>query len=118
VEAFLAIILILGVGLIVVAPLLRRYQKASAALACGASVVLVVVIIGLAHSDPRIGQAGIEANRRQYLLVLACQLPVLVLALISLRSFKWAFWLGWAINLVFASCLTVIFVWLEFFWHW
>jgi hypothetical protein len=118
VEAFLAIILILGVGLMVVAPLLRRYQKASAALACGASVVLVVVIIGLAHSDPRIGQAGIEANRRQYLLVLACQLPVLMLALISFRFFRWAFWLGWAINLVFALYLTVIFVWLEFFWHW
>jgi hypothetical protein len=114
----LAIILILGVSLMVVAPLLRRYQKASAALVCGASVVLVVVIIGLANWDPRIGQAAIEANRRQYLLVLACQLPVLVLALISLRSFKWAFWLGWAINLVFALYLTVIFVWLEFFWHW
>jgi hypothetical protein len=112
------IILILGVSLMVVAPLLRRYQKASAALAWGASVVLVVVIIGLAHSDPRIGQAAIEANRRQYLFVLACQLPVLVLALISLRFFKWAFWLGWAINLVFALYLTVIVVWLEFFWHW
>jgi hypothetical protein len=77
----------------------------------------VVVIIGLAHSDPRIGQAAIEANRRQYLLVRACQLPVLVLALISFSFFKWAFWLGWAINLVFALYLTVVFIWLEFFWH-
>ena len=102
----------------VVAPLLRRYHKASAALAGGALIVLLVVIVGLAHSDPRIGQAAIAANRREYLLVLACQLPVFVLALVSLRSFKWAFWLGWAMNLIFTLYLTVIVVWFEFFWHW
>ncbi len=90
----------------------------SPALAGGAFTVLAVAIVGLAHSDPRIGQAAIEANRRQYLFVLACELPVFTLALISFRYFKWAFWLGWTINLIFALYLAVIVVWLEFFWHW
>jgi hypothetical protein len=102
----------------IAAPLLRRYQLVSPALAGGASAVLAVAIVGLAHPDPRIGQTAIAANRRQYLFVLACELPVLILALISLRNFKWAFWLGWAINIVFALYLAVIVVWLEFFWHW
>jgi hypothetical protein len=114
----LAIVLVLGVSLMIAAPLLRRYQLRSPALVAGASTVLAVAIVGLAHSDPKIGQAAIEANRRQYLFVLACELPVLILALISLRYFKWAFWLGWSINLVFALYLAVIVVWLEFFWHW
>jgi hypothetical protein len=40
---------------------------------------------------------------------------VLVLALISLRHLRWAFWLGWGINLALALYLTVIAIWLEFF---
>lgn len=114
----LAIILVLGVIIMIVAPLFRRYHKASPMLAVGAATVLAVAVVGLAHTDPRIGQAAIEANRRQYLYVLACEMPVLILALISFKYFKWVFWLGWAINLVFALYLTVIIVWLEFFWHW
>ncbi len=101
-----------------VAPLLRRYRKASLALACGAAAVLAVAVVGLVHVDPRIGEAAIEANRRQYLFILTCELPVLILALISFKYFKWAFWLGWAINLLFAIFVAVIVVWLEFFWHW
>ena len=112
------VLLFLGIILMIAAPLLRRYGLRSHALAGGASAVLLVVIVGLVHVDPRIGQAAIEANRRQYLYVFACELPVLILALISFRYFKWAFWLGWAINLVFALYLTVIVIWLEFFWHW
>jgi hypothetical protein len=114
----LAIILVLGISFMIVAPLLRRYHRASAALAAGASIVLGLAIVGLGHSDPRIGQAAIEANRRSYLAMLVCELPVLVLALISWKYFKWAFWLGWAINVLFALFLAIIVVWLEFFWHW
>ncbi|MGA7917611.1 MAG: hypothetical protein WCA00_20425 [Candidatus Acidiferrales bacterium] len=112
------ILLVLGVCLMLAAPLLRRYQLRSPAMVAGASAVVAVAVVGLAHQDPRIGQAAIEANRRQYLFLLACELPVLVLALISLRYFKWAFWLGWTINTIFALYLAVIVVWLEFFWHW
>ncbi len=118
VRRLLAIVLVLGVSLMIAAPLFRRYRLASPVLASGASMVLAFAIVGLAHSDPRIGQAAIEANRRQFLFVLACELPVFLLALISLRYFTWAFWLGWAINLAFALYLTVVAVWLEFFWHW
>jgi len=100
------------------APLLRRYHLAPYALASGASAVIVLSIIGLKFEDPRIGRAAIESNRHFYYLFLAWQFPVLILALISLRYFKWAFWLGWAINLAFALYLTVIVIWLEFFWHW
>jgi hypothetical protein len=66
----LAIFLVLGISLMIVAPLLRRYHKASAALTAGASIVLGLAIVGLMHSDPRIGQAAIEANRRSYMAML------------------------------------------------
>jgi uncharacterized membrane protein len=102
----------------IAAPLLRRFQLRSPALVAGASAVIAVAIVGLVHADPRIGQAAIEANRRQYLFVLACEVPVLALALISLKRFQWPFWLGWAINLAFALLLAVVVIWLEFFWHW
>jgi hypothetical protein len=107
-----------GIGLMLVAPFLRRFRKASLSLACGAAAVLAVAAVGLVHVDPRIGEAAIAANRREYLFMLACELPVLILALISFKYFKWAFWLGWAINLLFAMYVAVIVVWLEFFWHW
>jgi hypothetical protein len=114
----LAIVLVLGIALMIVAPLFRPYRMASPALAGGAATVLVLAIFGLLHSDPRIGQAAIEANRRSYLAMLACELPVLILALISWKYFRWAFWIAWAINICFALYLAVIVVWLEFFWHW
>jgi hypothetical protein len=63
-------------------------------------------------------EAATEANIEEYFIILACELPVLVLALISFKYFKWAFWLGWAVNLLFAMFVAVIIVWLEFFWHW
>jgi hypothetical protein len=114
----LLVLLVLGIILMIAAPLLRRYALRSPALAGGASAVLLVALVGLIHVDPRIGQAAIAANRKQYLFILACELPVFVLALMSFKYFKWVFWLGWSINLVFASYLTVIVIWLEFFWHW
>jgi len=100
------------------APLLRRFHKASHALAAGSASVLILAIVGLAHVDPRIGQAAIDENRRSNLLLLVVELPVFVLALISWKYFKWAFWIAWAINLCLALFLTVIVIWLEFFWHW
>jgi hypothetical protein len=112
------IILILGFGIMLVAPLLRRRKRDSLALAVGAAVIVALALIEMAHPDPRNGQAAIESDRHFYLLFLACELPVLALALISLRYFKWPFWLGWAINLALTLYLTVIVVWLEFFWHW
>ncbi|HWN31068.1 MAG TPA: hypothetical protein VNN78_06850 [Burkholderiales bacterium] len=112
------VIFFLGITLMIVAPLLRRYGLASLALAGGAFAVLVVAVIGLVHVDPRIGQAAIESNRREYLFCLACELPVFLLALISWRRFKWAFWVGYGINFAFSIFVLVIIVWLEFFWHW
>ena len=53
----LRIIFVLGMGLMLVAPLLRRL--ASPALAGGASIIPVLSAFGLAHLDPRFGQAGI-----------------------------------------------------------
>jgi hypothetical protein len=112
------IIFFLGISLMIVAPLPRRYGMASLSLAGGAFAVLAVAVIGLVHVDPRIGLAAIESNRREYLFCLACELPVFILALISWRRFKWAFWLGWGINVAFSLFILVIIVWLEFFWHW
>lgn len=112
-------ILVLGISLMVVAPLLRRYRMASPALAVGASMVLALAVIGLAFpGTARLGEAASHANRRFYLTILACEFPVLLLALKSRKGFKWAFWLGWAINMGFAAFLTTVVIWLEFFWHW
>ena len=112
-------VFVLGVVLGIVAALLRRYGQASGmALAGGASVLLVLAAAGLVHTDAREGLATLEANRRQYLFVLACELPVLVLALVSLERFKKLFWLGWGIHAAFTSCVVAVVIWLEFFWHW
>ena len=115
----MAFVFVLGVVLGIVAALLRRYGQASGmALAGGASVLLVLAAAGLVHTDAREGLATLEANRRQYLFVLACQLPVLVLALVSFERFKKLFWLGWGIHAAFTSCVVAVVIWLEFFWHW
>lgn len=115
----MTLILVLGISLMVVAPLLRRYRMASPALAVGASIVLALAIIGLVFSSAaRLGEEAVRVNRRFYLTAMACELPVLLLALKSRKGFKWAFWLGWAVNLAFAAFLTAVVIWLEFFWHW
>jgi hypothetical protein len=108
----------LGSVPMLVAPLLRRGHQASSVLISGASIVLAFTGFELLHPDARIGQAAIESNRRIYLIVLAVELPVLVLASISLRHFRYAFWLGWSVNLAFTVWLSVVLVWPEFFWHW
>ena len=115
----MAFVFVFGVVLGLVASLLRRYGRASGmTLAGGASVLLVLAAAGLVHTDAREGLATLEANRRQYLFVLACELPVLVLALVSLERFKKLFWLGWGIHAAFTSCVVAVVIWLEFFWHW
>ncbi len=115
----MAFVFVLGVVVGLVAALLRRYGRASGmTLVGGASVLLVLAAAGLAHTDAREGLATLEANRRQYLFVLACELPVLVLALVSLDRFKKLFWLGWGIHAAFTSCVVAVVIWLEFFRHW
>ncbi len=102
----------------IAAPLLRRNNKASQALAAGAFAVLMFSVVGLVYMDPRIGQAAIHDNRREYLFFIACEAPVLILALISRKSFKWAFWTGWGINMAVSLFVLWVFIELEFFWHW
>lgn len=114
----MVVIFFLGLSLMIVAPLLRRANMASPALAGGALAVLAVAVIGLVHVDPRIGHAAIESNRREYLFFLACEAPVFILALISWKGFKWAFWLGYGINAALSILVMVVVIWLEFFWHW
>jgi hypothetical protein len=114
----LAIILILGIIVMALSPLLRHRRLASYVLAAGAATLLVIAILGLAFPDPRIGQEAAGANRRFYRAVLGCELPVLVFTVISWRGWKWAFWLGWGLNIVFSIFLAALVIWLKFFWHW
>jgi len=102
----------------IVAPLLRRYNAASKTLAAGALVVVLFSGIGLLNIDPRIGQAAVEQNRKEYLFFIACELPVFFLALVSWKRSKWAFWAGWGINLAVSLFVLWVFVELTFFWHW
>jgi uncharacterized membrane protein YgdD (TMEM256/DUF423 family) len=114
----LAFLFIFGIGLAFAAPLFRPVFKSSLALAGGACIVLAFAIIGFARLDPRIGLAALNANRCEYDFMMACELPVFVLALLSSKGCRWAFWLGWSINLGFALFAATIVIWLEFFWHW
>jgi len=103
----------------VMAPLSCRRRWASPALAGGASIILAPSVFGLADLDPRFGQSANESDRRFYLLFLACGIPVLALALISLRYFKWAFLPGLGNQPGLSPLyLTLIVIWLELFWHW
>ena len=112
-------IFFLGISLMIVAPLLRRYSIASSVLAGGAFAVLVrVAVIGLLHVDPEDWPGAIESNRKEYLFCLACELPVFLLALISWKRFKWAFWVGWGINVAFSLIVLAVVIELTFFWHW
>jgi hypothetical protein len=107
-----------GMILMLLAPLLRRRHRAPYALAGGAFLLLALTVLGMTHANTRMGQAAVDSDRRFYRIVLGFELPVLILALISLRYFKYSFWLGWAVNLVFTVWLVAVLVWLEFFWHW
>lgn len=103
-----------------VAPLLRRRGNAGGlALAAGATTLVIVAIAGLLHTDIREGLATVEANRKEYRFILACEIPVLVLGLLSLRWLKKSsFWTGWAMHVAFSAFVVFMVIWLEFFWHW
>ncbi len=55
----------------------------------------------------------------EYLFVLGCESPVLVLALFSLQWLKrLLFWLAWGIHAAFTGCVVTVVIWLKYFWHW
>jgi hypothetical protein len=101
-----------------VAPVFRRSGKAGVVLASGAALLAILAVAGLLHQDMRQGLATVQANRREYRLMLECEIPVLALALASIRWHKKLFWVGWAIHVAFTVFVAVIVIWLEFFWHW
>jgi hypothetical protein len=112
------VIFFLGIFAGIVAPVFRASGKAGILLAGGAALLVILAVAGLSHQDLREGLATLEANRREYRLILECEIPVLALALASLRWHKKLFWAGWAIHAAFALFVVVIVTWLEFFWHW
>jgi hypothetical protein len=115
----MAVIFILGILISAAAPLLRRrHSHAAIALVAGAGTLIVLALLAFVHPNLRAGEAAVEENWRFALLTLGCEVPVLALALISLRAWKWAFWAGWIIHIAFTLWLIVVFVWLSFFWHW
>jgi hypothetical protein len=109
-----------GVVAGVVAPFLRRFGTGrSVCLAAGAAVLVIFSVVGLTHLEPSQGLAAVDAYRREYLFVLACELPVLALALFSVCwPKKLLFWLGGGIHLAFTACVLTVLTWLKFFWHW
>jgi len=66
-------------------------------------MLVIVAIAGLLHHDVRDGMATVEANRREYRSMLEFEIPVLALALVSLRWQKKFFWIGWAIHAAFTG---------------
>jgi hypothetical protein len=86
-------------------------------LAGGAAILGLVAAGYLIHQDPRVGLATIQANQQFGRILLAAEIPVVVLTLFSLQRAK-LYWLGWGIHVAFASWTTAVFIWLRFFWHW
>jgi hypothetical protein len=117
-EAPLISIFLFGMALMLLAPLLQRYRVASLALAGGACLVLIFSLVGLLDVDPRIGLGAIESNRKEYLFFMVCEAPVLMLALLSWKIYRWAFWVGWGINAAVSLVVLWVFIELTFFWHW
>jgi hypothetical protein len=112
---------ILGLGLVLglLSPLFRRSNRLrAAALASGAGIVVALFALDLLHPDPRIGPAAIAANRGFDLFFLGFEGLALVLAVASLAKMRKVFWVGWAAHVALAAWMVVIYVWLEFFWHW
>ena len=112
------VIFFFGVFAGFVAPLSRRVNARVSLLAGGAAMLIIFAVAGLLHADARQGLATVEANRKEYLFVLACELPVLLFAVISSIRAKWLFWLGWGLHLAFCACVAVVAIWLQYFWHW
>src|SRR5258705_7352463 len=113
-------VFVFGVVAAFAAPLLRRFGNApSVCLAVGAAVLVLFSVIGLTHLDLRQGLAAVDANRREDLFSLACELAVLALGLFSLPWLKKIlFCLGWGIHAAFTACVITAVIWLEFFLPW
>ena len=109
---------VLGLVVGLLAPLLPRFRGAELALAAGASLILIIAIVGLMHLEPRSGQAALAENRREYGVMSGVEVPVLVQALGSVKGSRWPFWLGWSIHAALAVFAGTVVVWLEFFRHW
>jgi cobalamin synthase len=92
------VIFFLGIFAGIAAPIFRQYGKAGIVLAGGAAMLVIVAVTGLLHQDMRDGLATVEANRREYRLMLQCEIPVMTLAPASLHWQKKLFWVGWAIH--------------------
>jgi hypothetical protein len=113
------LVVIFGMAIGVFTPLLRRHGRAAAGLlAAVAAILAALAITNLITQDPRVGLAAIEENRRFDLLIAGCELPVVALALISLKRLKKLYWVGWGIHAALTVWLGAVIVWLEFFWHW
>lgn len=112
-------IFILGMATGVITAVLRRYGRiAAGVLAMAAVILLAPAVADFVHPDLRTGLAALQSNRKEDLLIMGCELPVLALALISLKRFSKLYWVGWGIHALLSAYWTVIIVWLEFFWHW
>ena len=108
-----------GILVGIIAPIFRSCGiLRNVVLAAGAAVLVILTGMGLLHPDLRQGLASVEANRREYLFVLVCETPVLVLALVSSQRLKKLFWVGWGVHVVFTACVLIVVIWLAFFWHW
>ena len=107
----------MAIGLIT--PVVRGHRRTAAKmlLALGAVILVGFALTHLINQDPRAGLAAMEENRRFGLLIAGCELPVLAMALLSLKWLDKLYWFGWGIHAALSVWLTVVFVWLEFFWH-
>jgi len=115
------ILFCLAMALGILSPLFRRKNVRAhvMALASAAGIILLIAVFAFISASPAsLGAAANESNRLQAIAITICELPVLLLSLLSLRGSKALFWLGWAINALFSLYCGYFIVVLTFFWHW
>jgi len=97
---------------------LFRGIRITALASCACLLIAMMAYSYITSTPETLGLGASISNRREALVIIACEFTVLVFALLSLHRFKIFFWLGWAAHGSLTIFCTVVVIWLEFFWHW
>ena len=97
---------------------LFRGARITALASCACLLIAMMAYSYITSTPETLGLGASTTNRREALVIIACEFTVLALALLSLHRSKTLFWLGWATHVLLTIFCTVVVIWFEFFWHW
>ena len=100
-----------------VSPLFQS-ARITALASCACLLIATMAYSYITSTPETLGLGASTSNRREALVIIACEFTVLVLALLSPHRSKILFWLGWATHTLLTILCTVVVICFEFFWHW